>query len=160
MKTKKFLNSLRILLKKYNQPVTELEMTSGNYDDQGKIIGEKIPTLTTDFCEIGVYNNNLYFTVILYSNSFSNKSFSKIKSLDKIHIYGFKNFDEDYYPIKNFSFNNLVNQIKNEIYFQIQFNFEMYNLTPRNIFKRYLEIKKILEKSEAKIVNQMVQKIT
>lgn len=154
LKTKKILNSLRKLLQSHSQPVSEIEVTFGNYD-QGKVIPEGVPTITTDVCEIGIYNNTYYFTVVLRSELFSKHLFDDVKNLESIHIYGFKNFLEDYYPSDNFSFQKLENQIKSEIYFQIEFIFSVNKIIVKEMFKRYLELQEVFKKYELAVVNQL-----
>lgn len=156
MNDKNFLDSLRRKLRREGLLVTEIEMTSGNYDDDGNFIKEQVPTLTTDFCEIGVISGKTcYFTVILYSDLCPKSLFDSIKDYKEIHIYGFKSFLEDYYPKKGFSFSKLVEEIKSEPYFQIQFNFNIQRSDFETIFQEYMKLKEIFAGSRVKIVNQM-----
>lgn len=149
---------LRDLLIEGNYKVSEIEMTSGNYDENKELIRKQIPTLTTDLCEIGVYDETCYFTVILYSNSFSRNVFNAVKIQKGIHIYGFKNFIEDYYPKKHFSYAKLERQIKKEQYFQIQFNFNTKSLTIKKILEEYKKTKKLFEDNKMQVVNQLNHK--
>jgi len=62
-----------------NERVGEIEFTSGNYDDDGNLIEEKIPTIVTEFCEIGSYKNIVYITFCFYSNSYDNNLIDLLK---------------------------------------------------------------------------------
>lgn len=159
LKLEKILKSLKKLLQAHNHPVSEVEITSGNYD-RGKLINEGVPTVTTNLCEIGIYNNTYYFTVVLYSDYFSKELFDEVKGLEGIHIYGFKNFLEDYYPSANFSFLKLESQIKDEVYFQIEFNFSFQEINAEEIFAKYSELKKVFQKYNSAVVNQLEINLT
>lgn len=154
MLNSKILNSLRKLLQSHNQPVSEIKITFGNYD-KGEIIEKGVPTITTDLCEIGIYNNTYYFIVVLYSELFSKKRFDEVKDLDGIHIYGFKNFLEDYYSSNNFSFQILENQIKSEVYFQIEFSFSSKEIGAKEMLTKYLELQEVFKNYNLAVVNQL-----
>lgn len=156
MRNSKFLTSFKELLELKNQPVTEIEMTASNFDDSGKLIKDQVPTLTTNFCEIGIISGEIcYFTIILRSDFFPKPLFDLIQYYEGIHIYGFKNFLKDYYPKNNFSFDKLQEQIKKEPYFQIQFNFNTRELDFEEIFQKYIELKETFSNNEVKVINQM-----
>lgn len=147
-----------MLLKEADYPASEIEMTSGNYDDNRKLIEYAVPTITTDFCEIGVYGEKTcYFTVILPSASFSKKLFLLVKNQEGIQIYGFKKFLINYFPVKNFSFGKLEEQINSEKYFQIQLTFNLQLVPLENIFRRYQELKAIFEINNIQVINQMTE---
>ena len=117
MKDKEFLEQLKTLLERYNQAVTSIEMTQGNYDTAGKLISESIPTITTEFCEIGRYQNKItYFTFVLYPDSLSRTLFQKLKGYKNMHIYGFKSFLADLYPKKDFSYEEFEKDIRKDKY--------------------------------------------
>lgn len=150
------LEQLRSMLLQKNQTSTEIEMTTGNYDTDGKLIKNEVPTLTTDFCEIGAYNNTCYFTFILDPSSFSQKLLGQIKDYDKMHIYGFKNFLTDLYPKRCFSYKKFDEEIRKDDYVQIQFNFE--NIEPKDILNKYLSLKSIFMNTDATVINQITHK--
>lgn len=156
MKDKEFLEKLKSLLERYNQAVTDIEMTQGNYDTSGKLITEGVPTITTEFCEIGRYQNQItYFTFILYPDSFSKALFQKLKGYKNMHIYGFKNFLEDLYPKKDFSYEEFEKDIRKDKYVQIQFNFDTKHISPQDIFDKYLILIDIFQGNKAHVVEQM-----
>lgn len=157
MRSKNFLLSLKDLLEQDGHFVSVIEMTSGNYDDDGLLIEEEVPTLTTEFCEIGIYKTICYFTIILDSNSFTERLFNLIKKIAGIQIYGFKNFKNNYYPGEDSSFTTLGKKIREEGYFQVQFDFDTKKLGPESIFEKYLELKTLFKETNAQIVNQMSQ---
>lgn len=157
MKDNDFLNNLRTLLQRNNLPVGDIELTSGNYDDKGRLIKEEIPTITTALCEIGIFYNKIcYLTLVLSSDSFSKKLFQAVKDIEGAHIYGFKNFLEDYFP-SNLSFEEIDSKIKNENLFQIQVNFDIEKANPEDIFINYRELKSLFNKIDANVVNQLTQ---
>jgi len=153
MKNSDFIKKLKNLLEENHQEVGDLEFTKGNYDTDGKLIDNAIPTITTDFCEIGCHNDNCYFTVIMHPNSFTETLLSQIKIYDKMHIYGFKNFLEDLYPKRCFSYKEFDEKIKKDDYVQIQFNFE--SAEPKNSLKKYLSLKEDFIHNNAKVINQI-----
>ena len=154
LKTEQILSSLRKLLQLHNQSVSEIEITFSNYD-HGEVIAEGVPTITTDLCEIGIYNDTYYFTVILFSDQFSKQLFDVVKDLKGIHIYGFKNFLVDYYPTSNFSLRELESQIKKEVYFQVEFSFNFKEINTEEMFRKYTELEKVFKKYKSAVVNQL-----
>ena len=118
------------------------------------LIKTSIPTITTEFCEIGNYNNIIYLVFIIHSDTYNKELFSLIKKLHSVKIYGFKNFKETLYPIPDFSYKNFEKKIKEDKYLQIQFNFDI-NITQEKLLKEYLKLKEIFTKSNIVVVNQL-----
>ena len=58
--TKIFLSKLRELIARNGDPVSDILITHGNFDDSGNLIKTGIPTLTTNLCEIGIHKDDLY----------------------------------------------------------------------------------------------------
>lgn len=150
------IKDLQKLLLKNDILVSDVEMVSGNYDESGNLIEGEIPIITTGLCEIGSYFDVCYFTIIIYSDSFNNYLFEELKNYKNIHIYGLKNFQEDYFPKVGFTFNKLTEQIKEEKYFQIQFNFE--HLSHQEIFEQYLKVSESFKKLGIEVFNQVNSK--
>lgn len=148
-----YLKDFAVLLSKNNEKVGNLKMTSGNYDDRGNLINRLIPTITTDFCEIGIHNI-IYLVFIIYSDTHSKELFNLIKDFSNIKIYGFKNFLEVLYPIPDFNYKNFEKKIKEDKYLQIQFSFNI-NITQEKLFKEYIKLKEIFIKSNVIVVNQL-----
>ena len=159
-KSKQLIVELRTLLVDNKVTVSEIEMTTGNYDEKGNLISQEIPTITTDLCEIGIYPGICYFTIILQSLLFTKELFNLISAYPGSHIYGFKSFLEDYYPKNNFYFNDLIKQAHSENYMQVQFNFRLKNVSLLGIVGKYFEIESIFEKTDTKIVNQLTENFT
>lgn len=150
--------SLKKLLERSGQPVTDIELTSGNYDTSGVLIEGQVPTLTTNFCEIGAYDNVCYFTIILVPESFSKDLLEQIKGYKDMHIYGFENFLEDFYPKDNFSYDNFAKDINKDNYVQVQFNFDRTGSTAQKLMKQHQTLKAIFNKNKAIVINQMKHK--
>ena len=130
-------------------------MTSGNYDDKGKLIENDIPTISTEFCEIGIYGKTVYFVFIIHSDTYSKKAFDPLKDFSNIQFYGFKDFKNNLYPKPDFNYKEFEEEIKKDKYLQIQFNYDFNKTSPELLYKEYLKIKDILIKINVRIVNQM-----
>lgn len=153
------IRNLRSLFVNSHYEVSDIEPTYNNYDDSGSKIQYPIPTITTDLCEIGVYDNICYFTIILKSKSLTKNIFDGLASFNNVHIYGLKNFQEDYYPKEGFSYDSFNKQILLEDYSQIQFNFDIRILSPTAISEKYEEIRGLFSEANVKVVNQLTQTI-
>lgn len=156
MENIKLITQVRQLLIKSNQQVSELEMTSGNYDNYGNLISAEIPTVTTDLCEIGSYADVCYFVIILKSELFTRELFDLISAYPTAKIYGFKNFLENYYPKEDFSAEELMKKVKSEDLAQIQFDFSTVESTPESLLGVYLRIKLLFEKLNINVENQRI----
>ena len=160
MKNLEFVMQICQLLEKNGQQPSVIEMTSGNYDDLAELIPAKIPTFTTDFCEVGAYAGVCYFVIILKSELFTKELFDMISGYPTSKIYGFKNFLKNYYPKENFSYENMMEQIKSEELTQIQFNFNTTKLTPELLQDNYLKIKSSFGKQKVSVENQLLEDFT
>lgn len=150
-----FLRKFKELLSGNNNPVGDIEMTAGNFDDFGNLIKTDIPTVTTDLCEIGIYDNTLYFVTIIYSSSFNESIFNILKDFPNIKIYGFKNFNKTLYPTTNFIYKSIEQEILNDKFLQIQFNYAYDSVDPQDLLKEYQKVKGLLINSGLHIVNQL-----
>lgn len=159
MDQKDYLSKLRNILTKNNEDISDLEMTSGNYDDNGNLIKEDVSTLTTRFCEIGVYQNNIYFVFIIQSDNYTEKLFESLKSFSNIQFYGFKDFKNNLYPKDNFSYQEFEKEIKKDKYLQIQFNYQISKMLPELLFGEYNKIRNILNNNKVEVINQIKDKI-
>ena len=155
MNTKKHLQDFRELFLEKNGRVSDIEMTDGNYDERGDLIENSIPTITTDFCEIGNYDNIVYFTFVLYSSTYDKKLLDLLKNFLNMQIYGFKDFKTIFYPRIDFNHENFEKSIKKEKYFQVNFNFNLKDLTLESLYKEYIKIRNIFTKNKVKVVNQL-----
>jgi len=139
-----------------NEKVGKIEMTFGNYDDNGELIKGSIPTISTEFCEIGIYEKTVYFVFIIYSDTFNKELFNSLKDFPNIQFYGFKDFKINLYPKPDFNYEEFGEEIKKDKYLQIQFNYNFNEITPELLYKEYLKIKDILIKNKIKIINQLI----
>lgn len=149
----KNLNQFRELLIENKKSVSEVEYTKNNYDSGGNLIERDLPTITTDFCEIGLYNGEIYFVFIIDSETFNSELFGAIKNMPNARMYGFADFNKILYPANNFDFDNFIKQIQKDKYLQIQFDFKDINTF--GLFKEYSDLVNIFEKSKAAVVNQL-----
>lgn len=149
----KNLSQFRKILIENNKSVSELEYTKNNYDNAGNLIEEELPTITTDFCEIGLYNSEIYLVFILESKTFNLELFGEIKNKSNVKMYGFVDFNKILYPIANFDYNNFIKLIKYDKYLQIQFNFK--NISTFDLFTEYINIVNVFDKSKVVVVNQL-----
>lgn len=147
------LNHFRELLIKNKQSVSEIEYTKNNYDNNGKLIKKGLPTITTNFCEIGLYHDEVYFVFIIDSKTFNLKLFNEIKDKSNVKIYGFVDFNKTLYPANNFNLATFIKQIKKDKHLQIQFNDK--DVDASDLFKKYSDLVNIFEKSKVEVINQL-----
>lgn len=147
------INLFRKILIENNKSVSKIEYTKNNYDNTGNLIKKEIPTITTDFCEIGVYDSELYLVFIIESNTFNLKFFNEIKNKSNIKIYRFIDFSKILYPIKKFNYNEFIQIIKKEKYLQIQFDFK--NIKTQDLFIEYNNLISIFIKNKIIVINQL-----
>ncbi|MDD3808612.1 MAG: hypothetical protein PHG49_03900 [Candidatus Pacebacteria bacterium] len=150
---KEILNKLRDIFIKSNEAVSELEYTHGNYDELGKLIEKDLPIITTVFCEIGLYDNKVYFVFIIDPKTFKIEVFNVLKTYSSLKIYGFKNFNKNLFPINNFKIDSFMKEILKEKYLQIQFSFQ--KMEAEMLFKEYIELIDIFRKNKIMVVNQL-----
>lgn len=153
----KDLDQFREILIKDNEPVSEIEYTKNNYDNAGNLINDKIPTITANFCEIGLYNDEIYLVFILKSTTFNLDLFNQIKNKPNIKIYGFTNFNKTLFPIENFNLDNFLKEIIKDKYLQIQFDFK--NISPFDLFTEYKTILNIFDKYKITLIKQLEKTI-
>ncbi len=154
----KNLKKFQELLIKSKKIVSEIEFTKGNYDNFGNLIKEDLPTITTDFCEVGLYNNEIYFVFIVESKTFNIELFNELKNKLNTRIYGFIDFNKTLFPTKNFKFDVFLNEIKKNEYLQIQFNFK--DIDPFDLFKEYSNLVNVFEKNKVVVINQLEVDLT
>ena len=147
------LNKFRELLIKSKESVSGLEYTGDNYDHSGNLIKEDLPTITTDFCEIGLHNDGIYFVFIIESKTFNIELFNKLKNKSNVKIYGFVDFNKILFPTKNFEIDDFTKEVKKDKYLQIQFDYK--NIDIFDLFKEYSSLVNVFEKSKAVVVNQL-----
>ena len=154
MKSNRLLNELKEKIQA-TERVSDIEMTGSNYDDFGKLIEDKIPTITTENWEIGSYKNLIYLTFIIKSSSINNSLANLIKKFHNVQIYGFENFNKTLYP-SNLKLEEINREIKKEKFFQINLNFK--SIEPEKIFYQYKLITKHLKENNLEIINQLEYK--
>lgn len=155
MSPQKFLEEFKHLIINGGGYADNLEWTSNNLDNYGNLISSKIPTITTDLCEIGIYKNNLYLVFIILTKNYNKTLFDSIKNFPNIQIYGFKNPKITLYPTLNFNYNYFKKEIEKDKYLQFQFDYNTNTLTPQKLYKEYKKIKDIFIIAKVKIVNQL-----
>jgi len=146
------LNKFRELLIKSKKSVSDLEYTKDNYDNSGNLIKEDLPTITTDFCEIGLYNDEIYFVFIVESKTFNIELFNELKNKSNVKIYGFVDFNKTLFPIKNFNHDIFMKKVQKDKYLQIQFDFKEIEVF--DLFKEYSNLVNVFEKNKVVVVNQ------
>lgn len=148
-----YLEELRNLLLKNDIPVSKIEYTSENFDHNGTIIKEELPTITTNICEIGLYDEEIYFVFIIESETFNKKLFELIESKRNSSIYGFKYFKQNFYPKEDFNYDAFLKEIKKDKYLQIQFDFKM--IKPAELYQEYCNLAELFKINKAKVINQL-----
>lgn len=154
MEIEQKVKELRDLFLEKQEIVGGVGSTFGNYDNKGNLIEGGIPTITTKFCEIGIYNEIVYFTFVIYSSSYNKNLFDNLKNSSDFQIYGFQDFSKNLYPKKDFNLNEFEKEIKKEKYFQINFDHSLNN-DVEYLYKQYLTVKKLILDSGVKVVNQL-----
>ncbi len=141
-----------------DEQVSLIEYTEGNYDKNGKLIKGKLPTLTTNHCEIGCHEDEIYFVFIVKSESFERSLFDKIQNKPNVSIYGFKDFKTTLYPKKEFNYNAFRDAINKDIYVQIQFDFK--DIDEEELFNEYSKLTGLFERNGIEVVNQRKTNLT
>ncbi|MCX6807333.1 MAG: hypothetical protein NTZ80_00785 [Patescibacteria group bacterium] len=154
-----FLQKFRISLIEDGNPVSNIEMTSDNYDDFNNPIKTEIPTVTTDICEIGIFNDTLYLVAIVFSSTFKKVEFDSLKIFPNIKIYGFKEFKKNLYPTSDFVYKDFEEKILDDKYLQIQFNYKYSAISLLDLFRKYKQIKDFFTNSRLRVVNQLNSEI-
>ena len=155
MNTGNYIKDFRDVLLSNNKVIGELEYTSGNYDDKGNLISGSIPTITTNVCEVGIYDDTIYFTFIIFSSDFKKELFDYLAQYSNVQIYPFKEFNNTLYPKQNFDYSELEQQLKNEKYLQINFNDKYKEYSIEEIVKKYFEYEDVFLKCNIKPINQL-----
>lgn len=152
------LNKFRELLIKDKKSVSPLEYTKNNYDHNGNLIKKDLPTITTDFCEIGLFNDEIYFVFIVESKAFNIKLFNQLKNKSNVKMYGFVNFNKTLFPVENFNLDNFIKETGKDKYLQIQFDYK--NINTFDLFKEYFNLVNVFEKNKVVVVNQLKVDLT
>ena len=148
-----YLDKFRNILIAKGHLVSKLEYTTDNYDNQGNLIIDRLPTLTTDYCEIGVHNDELYFVFIIKSKSFNDKLFSSIKNMNNLWIYGFEDFKQNLYPKTDFNHKIFLTQVDEDEFLQIQFDYK--NIDLNELYTNYCKLIDIFNETKIVVVNQL-----
>lgn len=148
----KIIKKLKSLLESHSENVSNLEYISDNYLDDGTLVEEKIPTITTEFCEIGFDGIKVYFNIIIFSKSFDKKLFDSLKDSQNLYVYGFTDFLINLFPKENFDFDEFVREIEKDEKLQFQFNFP--DETAEEIIEKYFEIREIFRRNQVLVIDQ------
>jgi len=152
----KQIEKIKLIQKKFKQqklPASKIEYSAENYDDQGKLIGECLPNITTEYAEIGAYAQIIYIVFIIVTSSFNEKFFKAIINY-KPQLYKFKDFKKNLYPKDNFEFSKFILDFQKEKWGQNQFNFDL-DSSPQTIYDKYLELISIFNKYNIKVIDQL-----
>jgi len=148
----------RQILIDHGELVTKIEFTQGNFDDQGRLIDEAVPTLTTEKAEIGWCHDLVYIVFIIDPASFTRNLFAKINTQSNWQIYGWRDFMVNFWPAKNFNQDIFYQQIDQEKYLQLQKT--VHSRSSRIIWREYCLVIGILEGSGVRIINQLENNLT
>jgi len=153
MNEKDYIEGLRDILLSNDEVVGELEYTFGNYDDKDNLISVPIPTITTNACEIGIYDDIIYFTFIIIPADFKKELLNCLPN--NVQIYPFKDFHNTLYPKQDFDYSEFKQQLKQDKYLQINFNNKYKEHSIEEIIKKYLEYKEIFSEVNVEPINQL-----
>lgn len=67
----------------YGYQVSDIEYTSGNCDETGKLIKDKIPTITSEYGEIGIIDSKFYFVMIFEKEIFLKDNIYPVNQLKR-----------------------------------------------------------------------------
>jgi hypothetical protein len=136
--------------------VSQLEHTTGNFDDFGQIINDAIPTLTTSLCEIGIHDQMLYMVFILKAASFSEGLFAAVRNYD-VKIYGFRDFQTTLYETgETSSCQEVMSRLHDEL-IQVQVSFPWQKLAAVKIFGGYQNFRTMFAMFRADVIDQLTQ---
>lgn len=152
------LNLFRKLLIEKGEPVSEIEYTKNNYDEDSNLINAGLPTITTNYCEIGLYDQKIYFVFIIKSKTFNKALFNYIKDQPGVQIYGFVDFKTTLFPKSDFDYKKFIDLINKDKYLQIQFNTK--EIKVKNLFILYSKLTSVFDKSKVVVVNQIKVDLT
>lgn len=147
------LNQLREMLIKNSIPVSDPEYTENNYDDTGNLIEGSIPTITTEFCEVGVQDDGVYLVFIIESGSFDRNMFERIKRFPNVQMYGFVDFKKTLYPADDFDYDDFIVSVKQDRFLQIQFDYR--NITAIGLFSEYRQLERVFSENGFGVMNQL-----
>lgn len=156
--SEEYIKKLKEIIAKNNEKISELEYTTGNYDN-GVLIKKGVPTITTEYCEIGIIDSNMYFVYIILSNSATKKLIKLLSNYTNVQIYGFKFFNNNFFPKNNFVWEDFKEKLKKEKYTQIQFNYSAIKLNPQKVYLEYIKINNLLSSSGLQTINQLKTKL-
>jgi len=153
MKPVDFITEFSGILLKNNYPVSDVEYTNGNYDNNGKELMEPVPTITTDCCEIGCHGSEAYFVFIMESKYFNDGFFCELNDRSNFEIYTLSDFNTTLYPKKDFDYQEFIRSASIDPYLQIQFDFD--NKDASALFIEYEAITAMFLSNNVSVINQM-----
>ncbi len=110
-----YITKIRDELKMYGYQVGDIEYTSNNYDEKGKLITKKIPTVTSKYGEMGIIEGKFYLVIIFKKELLSEKFLKDIAKIRKYKLYGFNDF------LKDIDIKTVFSEDFKEKYIQIQY---------------------------------------
>ncbi len=125
------------------------EYTQGNYDTEGKYIQEKIPTLTTEFCEIGFYKNEIYLVCIAESKTCTEEFLKEVATFQNVEVYGFTEFQN------NYDLTHGMREVLSESLFQVQCTLKIENVTLDDFLHTYTSLMHTFTKHGVVFCNQL-----
>ncbi len=110
-----YITKIRDELKMYGYQVGDIEYTSNNYDEKGKLITKEVPTVTSKYGEIGIIEGKFYLVMIFEKELLSEKFLEDITKIRKYKLYGFNDF------LKDIDIKTVFSEDFKEKYIQIQY---------------------------------------
>jgi len=144
----KLIRKLRATLINRGFRTGTVEYTSGNYNEAGTLIQEKIPTVTSEIGECGVINGEFYLVIILKRSGLDEILLKKLRSLGEIKIYGFKNFE------KNLTIQEVLSSQSKEKYIQMQYD-GFKAADSASFLELHKKLKFLLFRHKSSLVNQL-----
>lgn len=136
------------------ESLSEVEYTTGNYDEKGDLIKKKIPTVTSEVGEIGVINGSYYLVLIFERNKLTKEFLSTLYQISECKIYGFKDFmksldleaifqedlDESYIQIQFDGITTKQNHFLVELHYKLRKHFGEYEIYPINQIHKNMKL--------------------